>query len=93
MAVAVKVGLEREHTLRALEFVDAIWHIAHLDQGFDPARHAGDAALVAKGLEGEVAVVVALAGGADTTKRSVVHCSVEEGVVAGGTARCDIAEN
>ena len=85
MTVAVKVGLEGEHALGALELADVVWHVAHLDQGFNPARHAGNAALVAKGLEGEVAVVVALAGGADTTKRSLVHRSVEEGVVASGT--------
>lgn len=70
----------------ALQVAPRIRHISHAEELVCPAGHLCDGALVAKGLEGEVAVVVAHAGSADTTEGEGVEHGVEEAVVDGGSS-------
>lgn len=70
----------------ALQLAPRVRHISHAEQLVRPAGHFGDGALVTEGLEGEVAVVVAHAGRADTTKRKGVEHGMEEAVVDGGSS-------
>lgn len=69
----------------ALQLAGRIGHVSHAQQLVCPGWDLCDGTLVAEGLEGEVAVVVARAGGSNATDGAWVEHGVEEAVVDGGT--------